>query len=363
MRRRITLPLLTVAAVLASLFVAVSPAQAHGYISSPPSRQATVRPGPGRQLRRHRLRAAERRGAQGLDAVQRRRQPVRRSQRQQPQLAGHLGRAERHVQLGAHRPARHQHLGVLRRRHAGSRSSTTAARSPAPPSRTPSASAAAPAGSPCWPGGTSPTPRWRSTPASTSRSAAVAVAATRRRLRRPRATCGSAWSASAVYTGGAVVSHNGRRWQAQWWTAGRGARHDRPVGRLARPGRLLNATSERARAALPARVTALCQLYREDAMRRRRCWRRRLVVLVARLRPGRRGAGATAARHRTYNSTDVMFLQMMLAHHEPSAELLDAGCDTRSPAPTSARSPPSSRPPAPPTPGRWPSGSSGGASR
>src|SRR5918997_3805507 len=40
MRRRITLPLLTVAAVVASLFVAVSPAQAHGYVSSPPSRQA-----------------------------------------------------------------------------------------------------------------------------------------------------------------------------------------------------------------------------------------------------------------------------------------------------------------------------------
>lgn len=40
MRRRVTIPLLTVAAVVASLFVAVAPAQAHGYISSPPSRQA-----------------------------------------------------------------------------------------------------------------------------------------------------------------------------------------------------------------------------------------------------------------------------------------------------------------------------------
>jgi chitin-binding protein len=39
MRRRIALPLLTIAAVLASLAVAV-PAQAHGYVSSPPSRQA-----------------------------------------------------------------------------------------------------------------------------------------------------------------------------------------------------------------------------------------------------------------------------------------------------------------------------------
>jgi predicted carbohydrate-binding protein with CBM5 and CBM33 domain len=40
MRRGIALPLLTVAAVVTSLFVAVAPASAHGYISSPPSRQA-----------------------------------------------------------------------------------------------------------------------------------------------------------------------------------------------------------------------------------------------------------------------------------------------------------------------------------
>jgi predicted carbohydrate-binding protein with CBM5 and CBM33 domain len=40
MKRRFTLPALTVAALIASLFVAVSPASAHGYISSPPSRQA-----------------------------------------------------------------------------------------------------------------------------------------------------------------------------------------------------------------------------------------------------------------------------------------------------------------------------------
>src|ERR1700754_963708 len=39
MRRRIMLPVLTVAALLVSMFVA-APAQAHGYISSPPSRQA-----------------------------------------------------------------------------------------------------------------------------------------------------------------------------------------------------------------------------------------------------------------------------------------------------------------------------------
>jgi len=39
MRRRITLPLLSVAAILASFFVAVSPAQAHGWVVSPPSRQ------------------------------------------------------------------------------------------------------------------------------------------------------------------------------------------------------------------------------------------------------------------------------------------------------------------------------------
>jgi predicted carbohydrate-binding protein with CBM5 and CBM33 domain len=45
MRRRIALPIMTVAAVAASLFVAVTPAQAHGYISSPPSRQAQCKAG------------------------------------------------------------------------------------------------------------------------------------------------------------------------------------------------------------------------------------------------------------------------------------------------------------------------------
>src|SRR3712207_9510458 len=40
MRRVVLLPLMAVCAVLASFFVAVSPAHAHGYISSPASRQA-----------------------------------------------------------------------------------------------------------------------------------------------------------------------------------------------------------------------------------------------------------------------------------------------------------------------------------
>lgn len=40
MRRQITLALLTVGGLVASTFVAVAPAQAHGYVSSPPSRQA-----------------------------------------------------------------------------------------------------------------------------------------------------------------------------------------------------------------------------------------------------------------------------------------------------------------------------------
>jgi predicted carbohydrate-binding protein with CBM5 and CBM33 domain len=45
MKRRFTLPVLTVAALVTSLFVAVSPASAHGYISSPPSRQANCASG------------------------------------------------------------------------------------------------------------------------------------------------------------------------------------------------------------------------------------------------------------------------------------------------------------------------------
>jgi predicted chitinase len=32
------------------------------------------------------------------------------------------------------------------------------------------------------------------------------------------ADCASAWSSSAVYTGGATVSYNGHNWSARWWT-------------------------------------------------------------------------------------------------------------------------------------------------
>ncbi|SDY88520.1 Predicted chitinase [Micromonospora pattaloongensis] len=34
------------------------------------------------------------------------------------------------------------------------------------------------------------------------------------------ADCAPAWNASAVYTGGNTVSHNGRNWSAKWWTQG-----------------------------------------------------------------------------------------------------------------------------------------------
>ncbi|WP_250035159.1 lytic polysaccharide monooxygenase [Paractinoplanes maris] len=45
MRRRFTLPALTVAATAAALTVGVAPASAHGYISNPPSRQANCASG------------------------------------------------------------------------------------------------------------------------------------------------------------------------------------------------------------------------------------------------------------------------------------------------------------------------------
>jgi chitin-binding protein len=45
MRRKIALPLLTIAAVVTSMVVFVAPASAHGYISSPPSRQANCASG------------------------------------------------------------------------------------------------------------------------------------------------------------------------------------------------------------------------------------------------------------------------------------------------------------------------------
>ncbi|MEU9254569.1 glycoside hydrolase family 19 protein [Streptomyces sp. NPDC048270] len=34
------------------------------------------------------------------------------------------------------------------------------------------------------------------------------------------APCAGAWASSAVYTGGMSASHNGRNWQAKWWTQG-----------------------------------------------------------------------------------------------------------------------------------------------
>lgn len=45
MHRKLALPALTVSAVAASLLVGASPASAHGYISSPPSRQANCASG------------------------------------------------------------------------------------------------------------------------------------------------------------------------------------------------------------------------------------------------------------------------------------------------------------------------------
>ncbi|MFF9013518.1 glycoside hydrolase family 19 protein [Streptomyces sp. NPDC014870] len=32
------------------------------------------------------------------------------------------------------------------------------------------------------------------------------------------AACAAAWNSSSVYTGGMTASHNGRNWQAKWWT-------------------------------------------------------------------------------------------------------------------------------------------------
>ncbi|MEU0561670.1 lytic polysaccharide monooxygenase [Dactylosporangium sp. NPDC006015] len=36
----------------------------------------------------------------------------------------------------------------------------------------------------------------------------------------PTGNCGAAWSASAVYTGGMTVSHKSRKYTARWWTQG-----------------------------------------------------------------------------------------------------------------------------------------------
>jgi chitodextrinase len=36
----------------------------------------------------------------------------------------------------------------------------------------------------------------------------------------PPGTCSAAWDRTKVYVATNVVSHNGRKWTAQWWTQG-----------------------------------------------------------------------------------------------------------------------------------------------
>ena len=74
----------------------------------------------------------------------------------------------------------------------------------------------------------SPTPSTTATPTPTSPPTApptptptATVTPTSTPTSTPSGACTApAWSRTAVYTGGQIVSHNGRQWRAKWWTQG-----------------------------------------------------------------------------------------------------------------------------------------------
>ena len=217
MRRRVTRPLLTVAAVLASLFVAIAPAQAHGYISSPPSRQAQC--------------------AQGIVAncgdIVYEPQSV---EAPKGSLQCNGGGTRFAVLNDNSRPWRATSVGqsvtfnwVLTARHAtstweyfvGSTRIAVFNDNGAQPGATKSHSVSLGGRT----GRITVLARWNIADTINAFYSCVDLQVGSGGTQPPPTTppppaCGTAWSASAVYNGGALVSHVGRKWQAQWWTQG-----------------------------------------------------------------------------------------------------------------------------------------------
>lgn len=218
MRRRITLPLLTVAAVVASLLVGIAPAQAHGYVSSPPSRQAMC---------------AQGRVANCGDIIY------------EPQSVeapkGSMqcnGGGSRFAVLNDNsRNWPTTSVGqnvtfswVLTARHAtstweyfvgGSRIAVFD-----DGGRQPAANVSHNVNLGGRTGRITVLARWNIADTANAFYACVDLQVGGTGTNPPPTTeppgpaCGTPWSATAVYNGGAIVSYNGRRWQAQWWTQG-----------------------------------------------------------------------------------------------------------------------------------------------
>jgi chitin-binding protein len=215
MRRRITLPLLTVAALLASLFVAVTPAQAHGYISSPPSRQAMCAQGRvancGDIVYEPQSVEAPK-GSMQCNGGGSRFGVLNDNSRDWPATSVGQSVTFNWILTARHATSTWEYfVGGTRIAvfdDGGRQPGATKSHTVSLGGRT---------------GRLTVLARWNVADTPMAFYACVDLqvgGGGGEPPPPPPPTCGSAWSAGAVYTGGAVVSHNGRRWQAQWWTQG-----------------------------------------------------------------------------------------------------------------------------------------------
>jgi len=217
MRRRIMLPVLTVAALLVSMFLA-APAQAHGYISSPPSRQANCAQGRvancGDIVYEPQSVEAPK-GSMQCNGGGSRFAVLNDNSRNWPATSVGQNVTFNWVITARHATSLWEYF-VGGTRIAvfddhGAQPGSTKAHNVSLGGRT---------------GRLTVLARWNVADTAMAFYACVDLqvgsggGGTNPPPPPPPPACGSAWSAGAVYTGGAVVSHNGRRWQAQWWTQG-----------------------------------------------------------------------------------------------------------------------------------------------
>ncbi|MFC0528787.1 lytic polysaccharide monooxygenase [Phytohabitans kaempferiae] len=218
MRRRITLPLLTVAAVLASLFVAITPAQAHGYISSPASRQAMCAQGRvancGDIIYEPQSVEAPK-GSMQCNGGGSRFAVLNDNSRNWPTTSVGQNVTFNWVLTARHATSTWEYfVGGTRIAvfdDGGRQPAATVSHNVSLGGRS---------------GRLTVLARWNVADTAMAFYACVDLQVGGGGGNPPPTTqppgpaCGTAWSASAVYNGGAIVSHNGRRWQAQWWTQG-----------------------------------------------------------------------------------------------------------------------------------------------
>jgi chitin-binding protein len=216
-RRRVTLQLLTVAAVVASLFVAVVPAQAHGYVSSPPSRQAMCAQGRvdncGDIVWEPQSVEAPK-GSMQCNGGGSRFAVLNDNSRNWPATSVANTVTFNWVLTARHATSTWEYfVGSTRIAvfdDGGRQPGATKSHTVSLGVRT---------------GRLTVLARWNIADTPMAFYACVDLQVSGGNGGNPPPpppppACGAAWSPTAVYTGGAVVSHAGRRWQAQWWTQG-----------------------------------------------------------------------------------------------------------------------------------------------